>query len=203
MRLVKTVAVLVLAACAAWVRGAYAEYPEKPIKIIVPFAPGGIADNTARVIAHGLSTRLKQPVIVENRPGGAAVIGIQSVAKAPADGYTLLLGSTNVSTNPSLYKSLPYDTHKELTPVALVMLLPAALIVPDSFPVRSLKELLTYAAENPNKVNYSSVGLGSYPHLAIENLTQLTDTQMTPCSLQGICACYAGSVVGRGRLVSQ
>lgn len=181
---------------------AHAAYPEKPVKIVVPFAPGGIADATARVIAHGLSERLKQSVIVENRPGGAAIIGIQSVAKSPADGYTLLLGSTNISTNPSLYKKLPYDTDKELTPVSLVMLLPAALIVPNAFPVKTFKELLAYAKENPEKINYSSVGLGSYPHLAIESLVQKTGTRMTHVPYKGFAPATVAVLSGEVQLLA-
>jgi tripartite-type tricarboxylate transporter receptor subunit TctC len=181
---------------------AHAAYPDKPIKIVVPFAPGGIADATARAVAQGLSKRLQQSVIVENRPGGAAIIGISAVAKAPPDGYTLLLGSTNISTNPALYKKLPYDAEKELAPVALVMLLPAALIVPSSLPVKSFKELLTYAKENPGKIAYSSVGLGSYPHLAIESLVQKTATTMTHVPYKGFAPATLAVLSGEVQLLA-
>ncbi|MDB5822130.1 MAG: h16 [Herminiimonas sp.] len=183
-------------------QAAHAAYPEKPIRIIVPFAPGGIADGTARVIGNGLAIRFNQSVIVENRPGGGAIIGTTVVAKAPGDGYTLLLGSTNISTNPSLYKSLPYDAEKELKPVSLVMLLPAALVVPSSLPVKSFGDLLSYAKEKPGKINYSSVGLGSYPHLAIESLVQKTGVKMTHVPYKGFAPATMAVLSGEVELLA-
>lgn len=160
-------------------------YPDRPIKIVVPFAPGGIADGTARLIASELSNNLGQPVIVENRPGGAAIIGTQLVAKAPADGYTLLMATTNVSTNPALYKKLPYDADKDLIPVALAVTIPGAMVVPPSLPVKNFNELVSYAKQNPEKISYASVGLGSFSHLAVEGLAQRTSTKMVHIPYKG------------------
>jgi tripartite-type tricarboxylate transporter receptor subunit TctC len=163
----------------------HAAYPDKPIKIIVPFAPGGIADSTARLIAAELYTNLGQPVIVENRPGGAAIIGTQAVAKAPADGYTLLMASTNVSTNSALYKKLPYDAEKDLTPVALAVTIPGAIVAPSSLPVNSFKDLISYAQQNPDKISYASVGQGSFSHLAVEGLIQRTSAKIVHIPYKG------------------
>ncbi|WP_194725027.1 Bug family tripartite tricarboxylate transporter substrate binding protein [Noviherbaspirillum malthae] len=160
-------------------------YPDRPIKIVVPFAPGGIADSTARLIASELSNNLGQPVIVENRPGGAAIIGTQLVAKAPGDGYTLLMATTNVSTNPALYKKLPYDADKDLIPVALAVTIPGAIVVPPSLPVKNFNELVSYAKQNPEKISYASVGLGSFSHLAVEGMAQRTSTKMVHIPYKG------------------
>lgn len=164
---------------------AHAAYPDRPIRIIVPFAPGGIADTTARVIGRDLSAQLGQSVFVDNRPGGAAVIGAGLVARSPADGYTLLMGTTNISTNPSLYKKLPYDADKDLTPVALTMTIPGAIVINPSLPINTFAELVAYGKAHPGKLNYSSVGQGSFPHLALEMLNQKTSVQMVHVPYKG------------------
>lgn len=181
---------------------AYAAYPEKSIKIVVPFAPGGIADGTARIIAGELSARLGQSVIVENRPGGAAIIGTQAVAKAPADGYTLLIASTNVSTNSALYKKLPYDAETDLVPVALALTLPGAIITHPSVPAKTFNELISYAQRNPDKISYASVGPGSFSHLAVEGLTQRTSTKMVHVPYKGYAPAIASVLAGETHLLA-
>jgi tripartite-type tricarboxylate transporter receptor subunit TctC len=181
---------------------AHAAYPDKPIKIVVPFAPGGIADGTARIIAGELTARLGQPVIVENRPGGAAIIGTQTVAKAPGDGYTLLLGSTNVSTNSALYKKLPYDAEKDLIPVALALTVPGAIISHPSLPVKNFSELISYAQRNPDKISYASVGQGSFSHLAVEGLTQITNTKMVHVPYKGYAPALTSVLAGETHLLA-
>jgi tripartite-type tricarboxylate transporter receptor subunit TctC len=181
---------------------ARAAYPERPVKIIVPFAPGGIADGTARLIAAELSARFGQPVLVENRPGGAAIIGTQAVAKAPADGYTLLMGSTNVSTNGALYKKLPYDAEKDLTPVALALTLPGAIITHPSLPVKNFGELIAYARRNPEKISYASVGLGSFSHLAVEGLTQRAAVKMVHVPYKGYAPAITSVLSGETELLA-
>lgn len=181
---------------------ALAAYPDKPIKIVVPFAPGGIADGTARLIATELSNSLGQTVIVENRPGGAAIIGTQAVAKAAGDGYTLLMASTNVSTNSALYKKLPYDAEKDLVPVALALTLPGALITHPSLPVKNFKELVSYAKQNPDKISYASVGPGSFSHLAIEGLTQKTATKMVHIPYKGYAPAVTSVLAGETHLLA-
>ncbi len=195
-------ALITVSAFGGWVNAAQAAYPDRPIHIIVPFAPGGIADTTARVIAADLGTQLGQSVIVENRPGGAAIIGAGLVARAEPDGYTLLMGTTNISTNPSLYRKLPYDTDKDLTPVALTMTIPGAIIVNPELPVKTFKELVSYSKAHPGKLNYSSVGQGSFPHLAIESLSQKTSMKMLHVPYKGFAPAITAVLSGEVNLLA-
>jgi tripartite-type tricarboxylate transporter receptor subunit TctC len=201
-KLLATLLMTITPALALHVGSAQAAYPDRPIKIIVPFAPGGIADGTARHIAAELSANLGQPVIVDNRPGGAAIIGTQLVAKAPADGYTLLMATTNVSTNSALYKKLPYDAEKDLVPVALAVTIPGVIVAPTSLPVKNFNELISYAQQNPNKINYASVGPGSFPHLAVEGLTQKTSTKMVHVPYKGYAPAITSVLAGETQLLA-
>jgi tripartite-type tricarboxylate transporter receptor subunit TctC len=144
-------------------------YPSRPIRIIVPFAPGGGSDIMARVIATRLAEPLGQQVLVDNRPGGNTLIGAELAARSAPDGYTLFL-STNgtVAINPSLYKKLPYDAVKDFAPVALVGVGPNVLVVHPSLPVKSVKDLIALAKAHPGKLSYASSGIGGAPHLAGE-----------------------------------
>jgi tripartite-type tricarboxylate transporter receptor subunit TctC len=156
---------LALAAGSALAQG----YPGKPIRLVVPFAPGGGSDIVARAIAMPLARRLGQPVVVDNKPGGGATTGADFVAKAPADGYTLLYTTPGPQiTNPFLMAKLPYDPVADLTPVAQVAVVPAVLVVNKDLPVRSVKELIRYARAHPGKLNFASAGIGSSSHLAGE-----------------------------------
>ncbi|HUQ28900.1 MAG TPA: tripartite tricarboxylate transporter substrate-binding protein [Usitatibacter sp.] len=136
---------------------ARAEYPDKPIKFIVPFAAGGGADALARAVASGMTIVLKQPVVVESKPGGDAVIGTQFVAKAAPDGYTILFGSnTGMSGAPALHKGVPYDPVRDFTPVSMIGMFPYFLVVNNELPIRTLRQLVDYARANPGKLNYAS-----------------------------------------------
>ena len=136
---------------------AQAEYPDKPIRFIVPFAAGGGADSLARAVASGMSIVLKQPVVVDSKPGGDAVIGTQFVAKAPPDGYTILFGSnTGMSGAPALHKGVGYDPVRDFTPISMIGMFPYFLVVNNEVPVRTLRELVDYARANPGKLNYAS-----------------------------------------------
>jgi tripartite-type tricarboxylate transporter receptor subunit TctC len=154
-----------LTAGTAWAQS----YPSKPIRLVVPFAPGGGADIVARAIATPLAKRLGQPVVVDNKPGGGGTTGADFVAKAPADGYTLLYTTPGPQiTNPLLMAKLPYDPVADLTPISQVAMVPAVLVVHKDLPVRSVKELISYAKSNPGKLNFASAGMGSSSHLAGE-----------------------------------
>jgi tripartite-type tricarboxylate transporter receptor subunit TctC len=144
-------------------------YPSRPIRIIVPFAPGGGSDIMARVIATRLTEPFGQQVLVDNRPGGNTLIGAELAARSAPDGYTLFL-STNgtVAINPSLYKKLPYDAVKDFAPVALVGVGPNVLVVHPSLPVKSVTDLIALAKAHPGKLSYASSGIGGAPHLAGE-----------------------------------
>jgi tripartite-type tricarboxylate transporter receptor subunit TctC len=148
---------ILLAASLAFALSARAEYPDKPIRFIVPFAAGGGADALARAVASGMSIVLKQPVVVESKPGGDAVIGTQFVANAPADGYTILFGSnTGMSGAPYLHRNVGYDPLKDFTPVSLMGTFPYFVVVNNEVPVKTLRELVDYARAHPGKLNYAS-----------------------------------------------
>jgi tripartite-type tricarboxylate transporter receptor subunit TctC len=145
-------------------------YPAKTIRIVVPFAPGGPNDILARLIAPRLTDAWGQPVIVDNRPGGGTVIGTDLVAKAPPDGYTLLVVSTTTATNPSLVRKLPYDTLRDLQPVILLAASPNVLVVHPSLPAKSVSDLVKIAKARPGQVAFGSGGNGTSTHLAGEIL---------------------------------
>jgi tripartite-type tricarboxylate transporter receptor subunit TctC len=140
-------------------------YPDKAVKMVVPYAAGGGVDNIARVIAQHLGPRLKQPVVIDNKPGANANIGADLVAKAPPDGYTVLMGATFLAFNRAAMKNLPYDAAKDLVPVARVGRAPTVLVVPASLPVKNVAELVAYLKANPDKVSYGAVGAASPPTL--------------------------------------
>ncbi len=144
---------------------AQADYPNKPIKVIVPFSPGGAVDGPMRAIAEQLGKRLKQQVIVENKPGAGATIGSESVAKAPADGYTLLLASQSNAISASLYSKLSFNPIDDFVGISLLGREPGVLVVHPSVPVNNVAELIAYVKQRPGEVNYSSSGNGSGQHL--------------------------------------
>jgi tripartite-type tricarboxylate transporter receptor subunit TctC len=140
-------------------------YPDKPIKLVVPFPPGGPIDTMARLVAQGMSSNLGQQVIVENRPGAGSTIGSKAVASAEPDGYTLLFGSSgSLGVAPALYTNLGLDPLKSFAPVASVSLLPHVMVVPASVPAKTVQEFVDYAKANPGKLNFGA-GLGTPPHL--------------------------------------
>lgn len=143
-------------------------FPAKPVKIVVPFGPGGGTDLVARIISQRMAEGLGQPVLVENRAGAGGQIGTAFVARSPGDGYTLVIGSTPLTINPSLYKNLPYDILTDFIPVSLVVMQPLLLVVHPSTPAQSVRDLIALAREKPGKLNYSSGGSGTGVHLAAE-----------------------------------
>jgi len=145
-----------------------ADYPARPIRFIVANAPGGGADMLARAIGQKLSERIKQPVVVENRPGAGGVVGTEVAAKAPPDGYTIVMIATNHTVNPSLYRSLPYDALRDFEPVTQVTASPNVLVIHPSLPSTNLQELLALARRMPGQLAYSSAGNGTAGHLAAE-----------------------------------
>ncbi len=160
-------------------------YPTRQIHIVVTFPPGGNADTVARLVADKLTQKLGQPVIVENKPGAASIVGTGAVIQAPADGYMLLQAGTNISTNPALGQKTPYDAARDLVPVILLVTVPAVVVVNPLLPVGTLAQLITYAKSRPGEVNYGSAGNGSFPHLAMEKLAQETGIKMTHVPFRG------------------
>ena len=175
---------LLLAAASALPLAAHAAWPDKPIRLVVPYAAGGGADGTARVVAQRLSVALGQQVIIDNRAGGGGVIGADAVAKAPADGYTVLFDASAYTVNPSLRK-LPFDPRKDLVPVSLVVVAPNILVVPTNSPYKTLGEFITYAKANPGKLTFASAGNGSAAHLAGETLNDLAKVDLLHVPYKG------------------
>jgi len=161
------------------------EYPEKPVRIVVPYTPGGFNDTLARTLAQHLGQAWKQAVVVDNRPGGGTTVGTGLVAKAPADGYTLLIVSFAFAVNPSLYASLPYDSVKDFTAVVLAAGTPNLLVVNPSLPVRSVPELVQLAKTRPGGLNYASAGNGSSNHLSMELFKSLAGVDMVHVPYKG------------------
>lgn len=143
-------------------------YPSKPVRVIVPFAPGGTSDLTARVISQQLSEQLRKSFVVDNRAGASGTIGNGIVARSVPDGYTLMLNDTTLSIIPSLFKSLPFDIVKDFTAITQIIGNPHVLVVPPSIKVNTLQEYIALAQANPGKLNYGSAGLGSITHLSGE-----------------------------------
>jgi len=160
-------------------------YPAKPIRIIVPFAPGGATDILARLISQTLTESFKQQVIVENRAGGGSVIGTELAAKSAPDGYTLLMVSTSTVTLPALVAKLPYDTLRDLTPVTQLVASPNILVVHPSLPVKSVKDLIALARERPGQIAFGSGGNGTSTHLGAVILGQVGGVEMTHVPFKG------------------
>jgi tripartite-type tricarboxylate transporter receptor subunit TctC len=166
--------------------GAQSTWPTRPIKLVVPFAPGGSNDNIARVLATKLGARLGQPVVVENRAGGGGTIGTEYVVKSATDGHTLLLASASISTNVASGKKLGYHPLHDLTPIGGVAATPFAIVVTNDLGVGTLKELLALARSKPGSINYGSAGMGGMNHLATELLAATAKVQFLHVPYRGI-----------------
>jgi len=179
-RLIAGVALL----CAA-VFGWAQDYPSRTIVFVVPFTPGTTADSLARLLQPHLSQRWSVPVVVENKPGAAGMIGIDAVAKANPDGYTFLFTSTAFGTIAAMNPKLPYDPDKSFAPVMLLGTSPLSLLVPSTFPAQTLKELIDQAKKRPGELNYASAGTGSVFHLSMELLQHGAGTKMVHVPYKG------------------
>ena len=183
---------LVLGACASvatltplLARSQTTAWPQRPVRMLVPFPPGGGADFVARLVAQGLSDRWGQTVVIDNRPGASTMIAHEAVAKAAPDGYTLVLAVTNHTSNPALFGKIPYDTVKDFTPITVLGSAPMVLVVNPRVPAKNLQELLALLRERPGKLSYASAGNGSVGHLGGELLKQMTGVDMVHVSYKG------------------
>ena len=177
-------------------------YPNKPIKIISPFATGGIADTFSRVVGQGLSESLGQPVVVENKTGGGGNIGADFVAKAPADGYTLVMGNIGShAVNPYLMKNMPYDPLKDFEPVAYVLDAEGLLVVNPAIPVKNVNELIAYVKARPGQVSYGSGGMGTTSHLAGELFKSLAKVDMTHIPYKGNAPAITDLIGGQTQIM--
>ena len=172
-------------------------YPDRPIRFIVPFAPGGTNDIVARMIGVKLTEAWGQPVVIDNRGGAGGVIGADLVAKSAPDGYTLLMANVNFATNPGLVPKLPYDTAKDFASVSLLATSPSVLVVHPSLLVRSVKELITLAKSKPGQLVYSTSGAGSTGHMAMELLKQLAGIDMVAVHYKGGGPALIDLIAGR------
>jgi tripartite-type tricarboxylate transporter receptor subunit TctC len=176
-------------------------YPTKPVRIVVPFAPGGGTDVIARHLANGLSQSLKRQFVVDNRAGANGIVGTEIVARSPADGHTLLFVSSPHSVNPSVYAKLPYDTLRDFDPVSLVALSPYVLVVHPSLPVRNVKELVALARKRPDQILYGSGGSGSSAHLTAELFNQMAGVKLREVPFKGAGPALIGTISGEVALV--
>jgi len=160
-------------------------YPSKPVRIIVPFAPGGTTDMVARVIGAKLAELLGQPVVVDNKGGGGTIIGTDALAKAPADGYTIMLATPDFTINPGLQPKLPYDTQKDFAPIALIATYPMILVVNAEHKIGSVSELVAQAKARPGQINIASAGNGSMPHLCAALFDNLANVKLTVVPYKG------------------
>ena len=161
-------------------------YPARPIKLIVPFPPGGGPDLIAREVATTVTTQQGWTIIIDNKPGSGGNIGMDAAAKAAPDGYTLVMGQTsNMAINPSLYAKLPYNPQKDLTPVGLVANAPLVIAVASNSPYKTLADLMNAAKANPDGINYASSGSGTVAHLATEQLQRIANVKLTHVPYKG------------------
>jgi tripartite-type tricarboxylate transporter receptor subunit TctC len=192
-------------------------WPNKPVRLVVPFAPGGSTDVIARMMAQKLGEIWGQTVVVDNRAGAGGNLGADIVAKSPADGYTLLFGTGSITINPQLYKKMPFDTKKDLVPITNVASGPMLVVVPDDSPLTSVKQLIARAKEKPGSVNFGSAGVGSQVHLAGENFANAAGVDIVHVPYKGEAPAYtdliahqtqmmvgnfaaASALLGKGRL---
>jgi tripartite-type tricarboxylate transporter receptor subunit TctC len=200
LRLFATTAVM-LAAWGAMPTAAQERWPSKPVRLVVPFAAGGSTDLVARLVGQKLSTLWGQPVTIENRAGAGGNLGADTVAKAPADGYTLLMASGSITINPHIYKRMPFDTKKDLAPITNVASGPMLLVVPERSAVKSVKELLAQAKATPGGLNFGSAGVGSQVHLAAENFANAGGIEINHVPYRGESLAYTDLIAGQIQLM--
>lgn len=188
------VALAVASLCgSAWAQ----DFPTKPLTIVVPFSPGGATDIMSRLLAERLNKRLGQPVLVENKPGAGTMIASEYVAKAPADGYTLLLAASSLGIAPSLYSKVNYDPIKDFEPVSQVASVVHVLVVHPSIPAKNVGELVTWLKANPTKANYGSVGAGTSTHLEAELFNSVAGVKMEHIPYKGSAPALTDMIGGR------
>jgi len=186
MRPIRTAALLVLSlATLSFAAPARADYPDKPIRLLLPFPAGGAVDIVARVITAKMSEELGKPFIIENKSGAGGIIATDAVAKAAPDGHTLLLTTPNHTINAALQSTLPYDTEKDLMPVSVIAEVPEVLVSHPSAPFKTFPEFVEYARTNPGKLNYASAGLGTLPHVTMELLLRRIGIQVAHVPYRG------------------
>ncbi|ANN75934.1 Bug family tripartite tricarboxylate transporter substrate binding protein [Bordetella flabilis] len=171
--------------CMAGPAASAQDFPDRPVRLVVPFPAGGTTDILARLLGNALSAKWSQPVVVENKPGASGTIFSEQLARSAPDGYTLMVTATHHVINPALYKNLRYDTRTDFTPIALVAAVPNVLVVNPAFPAKTVAELIAYAKANPGKVNFGSAGTGGANHLSGELFKSMTGVDMVHIPYKG------------------
>ena len=192
MRRAACALVLAMVAGPVWAQ----DFPSRPLKLVVPYAPGGGADSVARIVAKKVAENIGQPIVIENKGGAGSIVGTDLVAKAEPDGYTLLLGQSGpISINPAVYKSLPYDPVKDFAPITMTTAYPYILVVNAESPAKTLQEFVALAKSKPGGLNYGSTGVGAANHLVAELFASKAGLKMTHVP-------YRGTALAVGDLVS-
>ena len=178
------------------------DYPSHPIKLIVPYAPGGGADAIARIVGKRVSETIGQPIVIENRGGAGSIIGTEDVHKADPDGYTLLLGQSGpISINPAVYKELPYDPEKDFAPITMTTAYPYILVVNSKLPVKSLQEFVAMVKAKPGEFNYGTTGVGAANHLVAELFSSKAGLKMTHVPYRGTALAVTDLLAGQVTMV--
>ena len=177
-------------------------YPNRPIRIVVPTAPGGPSDVGARLIAVELTKRWGKQVVVDIRPGAGTIIGTDLVVKAPADGYTLLMSPSTLAINPATYKKLPYDVLRDFAPITQTHYVPNLISVHPSMPAKNIRELIAFAKARPNEILYASSGHGTNPHLVIELLAHMAQIKLVHIPYKGTLPGLIETIAGRTALIA-
>ena len=189
-----------LSGAAPWVM-AQDVWPNKPVRLVVPFAPGGSTDVIARMLGQQLSLYWGQPVLIENRAGAGGNVGADVVAKSTPDGYTLLFASGSITINPQLYQRMPFDTRKDLVPITNAAQGPMLVVVPDGSPAKTLKDLIAMAKAKPKSVNFGSAGVGSQVHMAAENFADAAGVDITHVPYRGEAPAYTDLMAGQTQMM--
>lgn len=202
MRFLKNTLLLLLVPASVVLLSAHAAYPEKPIRIIVPWAPGGTADILARTVANKLPAALGQPAVVDNRPGAAGNIGSELVAKSKPDGYTLLVGLMNTHVvNQALYTSMPFRGVEDFTPVSMLAAVVTTMVIHPSVPANNVKEFIAFAKANPGKLAYASSGNGSSNHLNAAVFEKMAGIRMLHIPYKGGAPAVLDTVAGQTQVL--
>jgi tripartite-type tricarboxylate transporter receptor subunit TctC len=182
--------------------GSAQAYPSRPIRIIVPTAPGGPSDIGARLIAQELTKRWGRQVVVETRPGAGSIIGTEIVARAPPDGYTLLLSPSTLAINPASYKKMPYDALRDFAPITQTHFVPNLIVIHPSVPAKSVKEMIALAKTRPGEILYASSGYGTNPHLAIELFASMAQIRLVHVPYKGTLPGLIELLAGRVEMIA-
>jgi tripartite-type tricarboxylate transporter receptor subunit TctC len=174
----------------------FAEYPERPIRLVVPFPPGGAVDIVARIISAKMAEELGRNFVIENKAGAGGIVATDAVAKSAPDGYTLLVASPNFTINAALQPSLPYDAEKDLTPISVLAAVPEVLVSHPAAPFTSFAGFIAYAKQNPGKLNYASAGIGTLPHVTMELLLRRLGLEVTHVPYRGAAPAMTDLLAG-------